>query len=89
MGYDCERPTKTKLEDETKQTHFLCMFNKLIWWKIKNKETESIFYYGCIIQITFTLLCLIVGRGSNCKFWGKNPQVHLIIIREWPKNNPF
>ena len=40
------------------------------------------------IRETFsTLLCLIVSGGSNCKFWGKNPQVHLIIIREWPKNN--
>ena len=29
------------------------------------------------------------GRGvSNCKFWGKNLQVHLIIIKEWPKNTP-
>ena len=25
-------------------------------------------------------------RGwSNCKFWEKNPQVHLIISKEWPK----
>ena len=31
-----------------------------------------------------TLLCLNVG-GSNCKFLGKNPRVHLIIIKEWPK----
>ena len=29
-----------------------------------------------------TLLCLIVREGSNCKFWEKNPQVHLIIIKE-------
>ena len=31
-----------------------------------------------------TLLCLIVGGGggSNCKFWEKNPQTYLIIIRE-------
>ena len=28
------------------------------------------------------------GRGVNCKFLGKNPQVHLIIIREWPNNTP-
>ena len=38
-------------------------------------------------------MCLIVGgeggrRGSFCKFWDKNPQVQLIIIKEWPKNNP-
>ena len=28
---------------------------------------------------------------SNCKFLRKNPQVHLIILREWPerpKNDP-
>ena len=31
-------------------------------------------------------MCLIAW-GSNCKFWEKNPQVHLVIIREWPKNN--
>ena len=35
------------------------------------------------------LLCLIIGGkgGPNCKFWEKTPQVHLIIIREWPKNS--
>ena len=33
-----------------------------------------------------TLLCVIGGGGSNCKCWGKKPQVHLIIIKEWPKN---
>ena len=27
-------------------------------------------------------------RGENCKFCGKKtPQVHLIIMREWPENN--
>ena len=26
---------------------------------------------------------------ANCKFLGKNPQVHLIIVREWPKINPL
>ena len=37
-----------------------------------------------------TLLCLIEreGRGTNYNFWKKNPQVYLIIIREWHKNNP-
>ena len=35
-------------------------------------------------------LCLIVGgEGSNCKFLGKKPQVHLIIIREWPNDHFF
>ena len=36
-----------------------------------------------------TLWCLIVrdGGGANCRFFGKNPQVHLIILRKWPKNN--
>ena len=30
-----------------------------------------------------TLLCLIVvGGGQIVNFWEKNPQVHLIIIRE-------
>ena len=24
--------------------------------------------------------------GSNCKFLGKNPRFHLIVIRELPKN---
>ena len=39
-------------------------------------------------QVTFetrTLLILIVGEregGSNCKFWEKTPQAHLIIITE-------
>ena len=42
------------------------------------------------------VLSLIIGRegwgregaGLNCKFLGKNPQVHLFNIREWPKNDP-
>ena len=42
-----------------------------------------------------TLLCLIVwggGRvwvGQIANFGKKNPQVHLIIIREPPKNKPL
>ena len=33
-----------------------------------------------------TLPCLVVERGgSNCTLWGKSSQVHLIVIREWPK----
>ena len=43
--------------------------------------TAISFYYR------YTLLCLIVGGeegggSENCKFWGKNRQVHLIIARE-------
>ena len=40
-------------------------------------------------QLT-TLLCITGGEGgeSNWNFGRKIPQVHLIIIREWPKNNP-
>ena len=32
--------------------------------------------------------CKGKGEGQIADFWGKTPQVHLIIIREWPKNNP-
>ena len=34
------------------------------------------------------LLYLIVG-GVKLQILEKNPQVHLIIIRKWPKNNPL
>ena len=34
-----------------------------------------------------TLLCLI-GGGVKWQILGKNTQVHLIIIRKWPKNTP-
>ena len=35
------------------------------------------------------VLCLIVGGGSQiAHFWEKNPQVNLIIIREWPNPPP-
>ena len=34
-----------------------------------------------------TLFCLIVGGSQIANFVKKNPQVHLIIIREWPKND--
>ena len=54
-------------------------------------------YWG--ISLVFILclrryfLCLIVGRGRGgggvkLQNVDKNPQFHLIIIREWPKNNP-
>ena len=34
---------------ETKQTHFYVCLASLSDKKMKNKEKESIFYYGCII----------------------------------------
>ena len=45
---------------------------------------------------SFVLNCRMVvgwGRGGGLgdvelQTFGKNPQVHFIIIREWPKNNP-
>ena len=40
---DCNRQTKSKLEDENKTNKLLCIFSNFVWWKIKNKETESIF----------------------------------------------
>ena len=39
------------------------------------------------ISISVTLLCLIVG-GIKLQIFEKKIQVHLIIIREQPKNNP-
>ena len=34
-----------------------------------------------------TPLCLIVGGGGqSTDFEKKTPQIHLIIIKEWPKN---
>ena len=49
---------------------------------------EKIFTYVGRIH---TIPCLIIwggggGGGSHCTFWEKTPQVHWIIIREWPKN---
>ena len=46
--------------------------------------------FVCFIRFTIynTLLFLIVGGGQIANFGEKYPQVHLIIIREWPKNNP-
>ena len=35
------------------------------------------------LQANATILFYAISRGgSNCKFWEKNPQVHLIFIRE-------
>ena len=49
---------------------------------------EKIFTYVGRIH---TIPCLIIwggegGGGIHCTFWEKTPQVHWIIIREWPKN---
>ena len=38
--------------------------------------------------ISVTLLCIIVG-GVKLQILRKSAQVHLIIIRKWPKNNPL
>ena len=40
-----------------------------------------------IRRFKHTILCLIVW-SHIASFGKKIPQVHLIIIREWPKNNP-
>ena len=45
----------------------------LCWWK----RTTHSFVPNCR-----------GGGGQNCKFLGKNPQVHLINIKEWPRNPP-
>ena len=44
---------------KTKQAHFLCMFSKVSDEKQKNKETENIFYYGCLIYITFFFYLIV------------------------------
>ena len=32
-----------------------------------------------------TVLCLIEVGGQIANFGEKNPQVHVIVIKEWPK----
>ena len=46
----------------------------------------SYIWSNYLTHYSFVHNCSTGGRGVNCKFLGKNPQVHLIIIREWPKN---
>ena len=50
-------------------------------WKIHlNFVNENLDKFALLLR---TLLCLIVVRGGQiANFWEKNPQVHLIIIRE-------
>ena len=48
LCYDCHRQTKRKLEDKNKINIFYVCFASLSE-KWKNKETENIFCYGCII----------------------------------------
>ena len=52
---------------------------------LKNVRLFCLIIY--LIRLTYsrthcTLLRLILGGRSNCKFWEKNSQVHLIITRE-------
>ena len=57
-------------------------------WKLKQdfKEDDTKNCYNSNIVKIKTLLRLIVG-GVKLQSSGKKPQVHLIIIREWAKNN--
>ena len=50
MCYDCNRKTKSKLEDETKKKHihYVCLAH-LYDDTSADEETESIFHCGCII----------------------------------------
>ena len=38
-----------------------------------------------LIYMTVILSLCLIAEGSNCKFWEKNPQVHIMTIK---KNNP-
>ena len=50
MCYDCDRQTKSKWEDENKTNTFSMYIKQVYLMKSKkDKETETIFYYGCII----------------------------------------
>ena len=51
-------------------------------YQLENKQAKY-------AKLDATLLWLTVGAGAqNANFLEKTPQVHLIIITEWPKNNP-
>ena len=54
--------------------------------------------YGCIIKYEVFVFLVLPYSNSfvpNCRddcklqILGKTPQVHLIIVKEWPKNNPL
>ena len=49
LCYDCNRQTKSKLRDENKTKIFYGCLAISLDEKWTEKETESIFYYGCII----------------------------------------
>ena len=44
------------------------------------------FFYYMKLGLSASMFCQIVGRGIQISSFGKNTQVHLVIIREWPKN---
>ena len=49
LCYDCQRQTKSKLEDETRKTDFFYLCLASFYDKNKHKKTESMFFYSCII----------------------------------------
>ena len=70
--------------------------NKTFYVKLREKKSRfckqllrAIFLYNIcvyfIYQYSFVRNC---RWESNCKFWGKKPQVHLIIARELPNPPP-
>ena len=65
----------------------------LMGWK-KNQKMTSFPLAFCqskqicikyVIYMTVILSLCLIAEGSNCKFWEKNPQVHIMNIK---KNNP-
>ena len=73
LCYDCNRQTKRKLEEENKTNKFfLCRFSKIIWWKIKNEETESILRLHNFLLLShsssFVLVCFVYSLETYLKW---------------------
>ena len=78
-------------------SHSKNSFSKIV--KFVNWLSEIILWLIYTLSCSSTLLCLIVGGGAvggvgAWGLWGDQianfwfPQVHLVIMREWPKSNP-
>ena len=67
------------------EPNILRVAKKQIYWdNVPGTLPEEYYKRSLVIFIVDRF----ISEMTNCKFWEKTPQVHLIIIKKWTKNTP-